>query len=76
MKAHQAQYPVRTMCRVLSVSVSGFYAWCKRRASSRSQTDAALAAKIHAIHVRSRGNYGSPRIHAELVEAEDRHEPE
>jgi putative transposase len=61
------------MCRVLSVSVSGFYAWRKRPASNRSQSDAALAAKIHAIHERSRGNYGSPRIQAELAEAGDRH---
>jgi hypothetical protein len=27
MRAHQASYPVATMCRVLEVSKSGYYAW-------------------------------------------------
>ena len=30
MKAHQAEYPIATQCRVLGVSTSGYYAWLKR----------------------------------------------
>ena len=30
MKANQAFYKVATMCRVLEVSTSGYYAWLKR----------------------------------------------
>ena len=68
MKANQATYPVRVMCRLLEVSVSGFYAWRERAPSARKLADVALSAKIHAIHRRSRETYGAPRIHAELAQ--------
>lgn len=68
MKANQATYPVRAMCRLLGVSVSGFYAWDERPLSKRALQDVALTAKIHAIHRRSRESYGVPRIHAELAD--------
>ena len=64
---HQADYPIATMCRLLGVSSSGYYAWVKRRPSQRSETDAALIAEIRAAHAASRGTYGAPRIHAELA---------
>jgi len=66
VKANQANYPVATMCRVLGVSTSGYYAWLKRQSSQRSREDAILTDRIRWIHLRSRGTYGSPRIHAEL----------
>ena len=31
MKAYQATYTIAMLCRVLEVSPSGYYAWCKRR---------------------------------------------
>ena len=67
MKAHQALYPIATMCRVLGVSPSGYYAWRKRWPSARAQADALLKERIEAIHRRSRGTYGAPRILAELA---------
>lgn len=67
MSDHQASYPIATMCRLLGVSSSGYHAWVKRRPSRRSETDAALTAEIRAAHEASRGTYGAPRIHAELV---------
>jgi len=57
------------MCRVLDVSTSGYYAWRKRQPSQRAQEDRKLIKRIHAIHERSKGTYGAPRIHAELAEA-------
>ena len=54
------------MCKVLEVSRQGFYAWCRRAPSQRELDDASLAARIKAIHARSRGRYGSPRVHAQL----------
>jgi len=67
VKAHQASYPIAMMCRVLDVSTSGYYAWLKRPPSSRSQADTALLQRIREIHTRSKGTYGTPRIHAELA---------
>jgi putative transposase len=54
------------MCRLLEVSRSGFYAWLDRLPSARSIADAKLSDRIAAIHERSRGTYGAPRVHAEL----------
>ena len=68
MKANQATYPVRVMCRLLEVSASGFYAWDERPLSKRALQDIALTVKIHAIHRLSRECYGVPRIHAELAQ--------
>ncbi len=71
MSDHQAMYPVRTMCRVLEVSPSGYYAWRKREPSARSKANAALLKKIEEIHKESDGTYGAPRIHAELEDQEN-----
>ena len=69
MTANQAVYPIEVMCTVLGVSRSGFYAWRTRRPSARARTDAELGNRIKAIHERSAGTYGAPRIHAELADA-------
>lgn len=66
MKAHQAVYPITTMCRVLGVSTSGYYAWKKRVPSKREREDQVLTQKIRQIHTRSHKTYGAPRVHAEL----------
>jgi transposase InsO family protein len=56
------------MCRVLSVSTSGFYAWRKRAPSERSKQDLALLAEIDRSHKKSRRSYGSPRVFRDLKE--------
>jgi len=66
MQQEKATHRIATMCRVLGVSPSGYYAWCDRPVSARAQADQALLVQIRAIHERSRGTYGGPRIHAEL----------
>jgi transposase InsO family protein len=65
--AEKAEYPVTLMSRILQVSTSGFYAWSKRLESARSRSDRALVLDIKAVHKASRGTYGSPRVHRELV---------
>lgn len=72
MKAHQTEYAIRVMCRVLGVSSSGYYDWLNRAPSARAVADAALTERIKAHHLASRGTYGAPRIHADLAE-EDIH---
>jgi len=69
VRAHRATHPVRRLCRVLGVSASGYYAWSTRPASARATADAALLDRIRAYHTRSRGTYGVPRIHKDLVVA-------
>ena len=66
MDVEKANYPIALMCRVLEVSRSGYYAWRERAPSARSQVDGELKIRIGAIHERSRGTYGVPRVHAEL----------
>jgi putative transposase len=68
VKAHQAIYPIATMCRVLGVSTSGYYAWRKRGPSPRQQADAVLQAQIQTIHSQSDGTYGAPRIREALID--------
>jgi transposase InsO family protein len=69
VSAHQEIYPIGTMCRVLGVSPSGYYAWRHRVPSARAQSDAALTPLIRAAHTRSRESYGVPRMTVELNEA-------
>lgn len=66
--AEKASFPIRLLCRTLRVSRAGFYAWQGRAPSTRAQADARLGVEIAAIHAKTRQRYGSPRIHAELVE--------
>ena len=60
-------YPNATMCRLLGVSASGYYAWQDRPPSARSAADAVLLEHIREAHAQSYGTYGAPRLHAELA---------
>ena len=66
MKANRAAHSLATMCRVLGVSASGYYAWQHRGASARTLKDQDLLARLRAFHRQSRGTYGAPRIHRDL----------
>ena len=66
IREHQREYPISTMCRVLEVAVSGFYAWLRRAPSRRSQENTGLGERIVRIYQQNRQVYGSPRIHAVL----------
>ena len=59
---------VARLCRVLSVSTSGYYACRCRALSARSQADTALIERIRTKH-ESSGTSGAPRVHAELAQA-------
>jgi putative transposase len=64
--AKKAEHSIKTMCRVLGVSRSGFHAWDNRGPSRREREDERLMVRIREIHVENRKVYGSPRVHAEL----------
>lgn len=63
---HRHLWPVRTICAVLGISVSGYYAWRGRPESRRSVENRALLDEIRQVHAESGGCYGAPRIHAPL----------
>jgi len=58
---------VKTMCRMLNVARSGYYAWRDRPISPRQQRRVAVVEQIRRVHADSRGTYGSPRVTAELT---------
>jgi putative transposase len=64
--SQEVAFPVQLMCQVLGVSRSGYYAWKARPPSELEARAAALTAEIAWADRRSRGTYGSPRIHREL----------
>jgi putative transposase len=66
--AEKAEHSIKTMCRVLEVSRSGFHAWQSRPPSARTVADAALTERIREIHARNRKVYGAPRIWLDLRE--------
>ena len=75
VSAEQANHAVSTLCRVVGVSVSGFYAWLQAIpvVQHRAEADAALRGHIGRIFAARRQVYGSPRIHAELRREGRRH---
>ncbi len=60
-------FPVTVLCETLGVSRSGYYAWLSRPPSARTTEDARLATELAAAHEKSRGTYGSPRLHRDLA---------
>jgi putative transposase len=62
-------FPVTTLCRLMEVSPSGFYASHGRPVSARVRRDQELAEQVAAAHHASKRRYGSPRVHAELKAA-------
>lgn len=66
MAAHEEQFAVQRMCKVLCVRRSGYYAWRKRKPSTREQANQILLALIKEEHLKSRKTYGSPRVHVVL----------
>jgi len=62
IKKNIDHFPVRMMCRLLSVSASGYYDWRDRPPSKRAKENAEMAAKIKAIYDDERSRAGAKRI--------------
>src|SRR5690606_38185825 len=62
-------FPVTALCRVLQVSRAAYYDWLHRKPSARQKKREDLQLKVKAVHDRSRGTYGSPRVHEQLRRA-------
>ena len=67
VQQHEGCWPVAEMCRVLSVSRSGYYAWRQRPPSAQAQRRNRLTSLIRIVHAESHKTYGSPRVHGALA---------
>lgn len=68
----KAIYGPGRLCRILAVPESSYFDWNssgRRVAADRADAEAVLMAKIRASHQASDATYGSPRVHADLVDA-------
>lgn len=63
---HSRVLPIRTLCWLLGVSCSGYYAWRGRPECTRRREDRRLEVQIRTVHSKSGQIYGSPRIHRAL----------
>ena len=63
-----AGHNVQKTCELLEVSKSAYYERRNGARSAREASDAELLEKIKAIHEESKGTYGAPRIHKELLQ--------
>lgn len=59
-------HPVKSLCRHLGVSRSGYYDWRDRKPSQRAQSDQQLLYAIRRIFQASKERYGSPKVHKAL----------
>jgi transposase InsO family protein len=62
-----AGHNVAKACGLLEVSKSAYYERRNGVPSNREVTDAELLVTIKEIHAESKGTYGAPRIHKELL---------
>ena len=60
---------MRRLCALLGVTRAGYYAWQARPESGRRKQDRQLLEVIRGLFARSRGTYGSPRVHLSLMRA-------
>lgn len=69
VQAHETECDRQTMCRLLGVSRSGYYAWLNHPQSDHAIEDARLLRLIRASFKASHGIYGAPRVFLDLREA-------
>ena len=66
--AKKAEHPVTILGRCLCVPRSGFYAWQARPESLHARNDRRFKVLVHTSFAESRRNYGSPRVHDDLID--------
>jgi putative transposase len=67
IKSMRLQYPIPLICRILSISPSGYHAWLNRPPSRRTREEARLEVEIRAAHKRTRQTYGPERLQEDLA---------
>lgn len=69
IQTYAKRFSVQLMCRLLQVSRSGYYAWCKRRPSKRTCEEKVLLELIRVAFAEGRHTYGYRKVHP-LVQKE------
>jgi putative transposase len=67
IEKHQGFWPAQTLCRMLQVARSGYYAWQKTLPGQTALWREDLVCAIRRIFLESRRTYGSPRVYQELL---------
>ncbi len=68
---HRDSLPVATMCEVLAVSTSGYYAWIDREPSPRAVRHERIRQSVREVHAQSHEVYGSYKVARELRQRDD-----
>ena len=68
MRKMRLTYPLPALCRVLAVSASGYYSWCKRPPSKWAREEDRLEAEILATHKRTCETFVPERLHHDLAD--------
>jgi putative transposase len=72
MQAHAKEFRLRTMAKVLSVHISGYYAWLKQPMSVRAKEDQRLSGVIKHVWLSSGTVYGYRKVFQDLRENGER----
>jgi len=68
VKEHKNGWPIEVLCRVLEVTRAAFYKWLRRKPSATQEKQKLIVSGIKRIRALPRHqDYGSPRMHRELV---------
>jgi putative transposase len=66
IEMHRSTFRVKKMCRIFTISRSGYYGWKKQTISTRKKENEKLIDHITTVYRINRQTYGSPRITKEL----------
>jgi len=62
IQTHRQEFRLTRLCRVLQVSRSGFYDWCRRTPSKRTQANQQLIERMRVLHQQTREAYGARKM--------------
>lgn len=70
--AHRSIHPIRTLCKMLNVHPSGFYAWLDKRLSARALEDARQTVLVKDAWEDSGKIYGYRKVYDDLIDLGER----
>ncbi len=72
IQEHSERWPIRSLCYLLDVHPSGFYAWQRQPRSARAIEDERLSGLIKQFWLESGAVYGYRKVHTDLREYGER----